>query len=82
MGRGDMILCQITSNAYSDPLALKINGADFESGSLSRISYIRPGKIFTANTSLVSGYIGNLNQQTFTAVRKAITDIVNGSPAI
>ncbi len=47
-GRNDWILCQITSNPYSDPRAIRIDGSDFEIGSLQRVSYARPGKLFTA----------------------------------
>ena len=48
-GRGDWIACQITSNPYSDPHAVEIKDTDFASGGLQRISYARPGKLFTAN---------------------------------
>lgn len=47
-GRGDFVLCQITSNPYADPLALELSGDDFGVGSLRRVSYARPGKLFTA----------------------------------
>ena len=80
LDRDDLILCQITSKAYSDPLAIEISGTDFESGSLNRTSYIRPGKIFTANTSIVSDNIGELNSRAFESVRQAVTKIVNGTP--
>ena len=33
-GRGDWILCQITSNAYADSGAVKLGNADFLQGSL------------------------------------------------
>ena len=45
-GRDDWILCQVTSNPYSDPTAIRINENDFEIGSLQRVSYARPGKLF------------------------------------
>ncbi len=47
-GRGDWILCQITSNPYGDPDAIKLSSADFTRGSLNLTSYVRPGKLFTA----------------------------------
>ena len=52
-GRDDWILCQVTSNPYSDPAAIRISDSDFEVGSLQRESYARPGKLFTANSSLM-----------------------------
>lgn len=51
--RGDWILCQITSQSYEDTQAIAINEADFQTGFLSKISYVRPHKIFTANEQLL-----------------------------
>ena len=42
-GRGDWLLCQITSKSYSDPLAINLGPADFVSGGLKLASYARPG---------------------------------------
>ena len=44
-GRGDYVLCQITSQPYGDPLALKIDDQDFASGGLHVESFVRPGKL-------------------------------------
>jgi len=55
--QGDWILCQVTSNPYSDPDALELIDSYFSSGSLRRISYARPGKrflLFLANDYLDS----------------------------
>ena len=79
LDRDDLVLCQITSNAYSDLRAIEIGDSDFESGSLERTSYVRPGKIFTANISIVLGNLGELNSRAFESVRQAITKIVNGA---
>lgn len=43
-GRGDWLLCQITSKAYGDALAVEISDADFESGGLRLVSQARPGR--------------------------------------
>ena len=59
-GRGDFILCQITSNPYADPIAVELTAGDFTEGSLQRVSYARPGKLFTAHHSLFSAQIGTL----------------------
>ena len=48
-GRDDWVLCQITSNPYADTAAVRIDDADFATGSLQRVSFARPGKLFTAN---------------------------------
>ena len=63
-GRDDWVLCQVTSNAYGDPLAVTLNPADFEAGGLRLVSYARPGKLFTANANLIVRSLGVLNGQT------------------
>lgn len=65
-GRGDWVLCQITSKPYADLFAIELTQTAFEQGSLQRISYARPSKLFTANESLfvgVAGRIKTVNQR-------------------
>lgn len=76
VGRGDWILCQVTSKPYSDRLAVQLDNADFKSGSLQRISYARPGKLFTANTSLIVGEVGILKAKTFRKIIDAVIDTI------
>jgi hypothetical protein len=45
VGRGDRILCQVTSKAYGDPRAIELEQSAFLSGSLRVTSYARPGKL-------------------------------------
>ncbi|MCD4755532.1 MAG: type II toxin-antitoxin system PemK/MazF family toxin [Deltaproteobacteria bacterium] len=75
-GRDDWILCQVTSNPYSDPAAIRISDSDFEAGSLQRVSYARPGKLFTANSSLIITEAGRLNAMAFNNIINAIVDIL------
>ena len=63
-GQDDWILCQVTSNPYGDDRAIALDEKDFESGSLRVRSYARPGKLFTANASLISETVGSLNKVT------------------
>jgi mRNA interferase MazF len=58
--REDWILCQVTSNPYGDKRAVKLANKDFGSGSLRVTSYARPGKLFTANESLIAQTVGKL----------------------
>ena len=53
VGLDDWILCQITINPYADPHAVTLTDDDFLTGSLRTISYVRPGKLFTANRDLI-----------------------------
>jgi mRNA interferase MazF len=62
--RGDWILCQVTSNPYSDLQAIEITGADFSVGTLERTSYARPGKKYLRQThQLWIGRLGNSRPQ-------------------
>ena len=45
-GRGDHVLCQITSKAYGDPDAVVLDAGAFATGSLRLTSHARPGKLF------------------------------------
>jgi mRNA interferase MazF len=63
-GRGDFVLCQITSNPYADPRAVPLTDTDFSSGSLHHTSFARPGKLFTASATLFSGTLGILTDDT------------------
>ena len=74
--RNDWILCQITSNTYADPRAVEIAESDFLSGNLMRTSYARPGKLFSANTSLMQRIAGELTQFKMTAVVDAVITIL------
>lgn len=67
-GRGDLVLCQITSNAYADPLAVELSPNDVAQGSLHRISYARPGKLFTASDSLIVQQVATLTGRARTRI--------------
>lgn len=43
-GRGDWILCQVTSKPYGDTRAIRLEDTSFSAGSLRVLSYARPGK--------------------------------------
>ena len=75
-GRGDWILCQITSKSSGDNRAISLNDADFARGSLHLTSYVRPGKLFTAHSSLVAGQAGELQSGKFSVVREAVVRMI------
>ena len=62
-GRGDWILCQVTSNPYGDPRAVHLTPASFGSGALRADSYARPGKLFTASRELMVGEVAVLRPE-------------------
>jgi mRNA interferase MazF len=71
-GRGDWILCQITSNPFADPEAIELTDGAFSRGSLQRTSYARPGKLFTANDSLFAAHVGALHDEKLCRVRDVV----------
>ena len=72
-GRNDWILCQVTSNPYGDEKAIVITEKDFQNGSLRVTSYARPGKLFTANASLIAETAGALKKG---KIRKLIDSVI------
>lgn len=79
-GRDDVILCQITSNPYADPQAVELTDSDFEDGSLRRVSYARPGKLFTAHLTLINAVAGTLNASARRrVVERTVTLLQQGS---
>ena len=76
VGRGDMILLQVTSKSYADPLAVRLDATDFVTGGLERESFVRPTKIFTANASIIHRSIGTLTETSYQRVRAAVIDML------
>ena len=75
-GCDNWILCQVTSKPYADPDATRIQEDDFATGSLRAVSYVWPGKLFTANMSLMVTEIGSLKTECFQKVVAAVVDIL------
>ena len=73
-GRGDWLLCQITSNPRNDPDAVKIAPTDLSAGTLSSLSFARPTKLFTANETLMIKRVAILEGDTF---REILSTIIN-----
>ncbi len=73
-GRGDWILCQVTSKPYGDTRAIKMEDTGFATGSLRVLSYARPGKLFTANRDLIVSEVATLKSQSL----KQVVDVVVG----
>ena len=78
-GRGDWILCQITSKPYGDPHVVEINNEHFATGSLRVTSYARPGKLFTANQNLMTDQVGELQPESLTQIIEAIVNLLHQS---
>jgi mRNA interferase MazF len=79
-GKGDYILCAITSNAYADPHPVILDASDFAVGGLRVRSYARPGKLFTASTSLFARVEGQLTADALKQVSNAVVEVLRPKP--
>jgi mRNA interferase MazF len=71
-GHGDWVVCQITSNPYSDANVIQITESSFAEGSLRHTSYVRPPKLFTAHPSLIEAHVGTLKDEVFQHILEAV----------
>jgi mRNA interferase MazF len=78
-GRGDWILCQITSNAYGDARAIALSASDLRNGALRVTSFARPGKLFTASHSLLVSQVAILSEEALSRVRAAVIEMFQKS---
>lgn len=64
----DLIFCQITSRDRSENGALKLTPDSFKEGRLNLLSYARPDKLFTGDSSIIVSSYGKLDN----TVRKTL----------
>ncbi len=69
---GNFILCQITSKPYTSKISICLKPADFATGGLPVVSYVRPDKLFTADTTIIKKTVGQLTATTKNLVLKNI----------
>ena len=75
-GRSDWVLCQITSSPYGDQAAVPLDAPDFTSGGLLVPSFVRPGKLFTANSGLIVRSVGRLHDAAPSRVLDAVVALL------
>jgi mRNA interferase MazF len=76
----DVILCMITSqHRPKDSYSIPITDADFVTGTLKHPSYIRPNRLFTADSNLIVRSVGQLADAKRAEVIQVIKDILDGS---
>jgi|SRR5579859_1721370 len=76
LGGSDVILCQITSQNSSDTHSILILNSDFANGSLNKDSYVRPGKIFTADANIIIKQAGILKSSKTEEIISKIVEII------
>jgi len=75
-GNRGWILCQVTSKRYTDQKAVELSNQDFQEGSLRVASFARPGKLFTANNSLIISEVCRLKGKVLNAIVTSVIDIL------
>ena len=70
--RDDLVVCQITSRPYSSANSIELSVEHFEHGGLSRVSYARFDKLFTASPRVVRRVVGSLDRDRIAQVRAAV----------
>ncbi|HMQ30902.1 MAG TPA: type II toxin-antitoxin system PemK/MazF family toxin [Chloroflexaceae bacterium] len=71
----DIILCQITSQASRDAYAIPLLDEDFADGGLRQASFIRPSRLFTADSAIVLYRAGIISEAKQAAVAAALVDL-------
>lgn len=72
----NLILCQITSGSFTSKTAILIKTKDFSEGSLPVKSFVRPDKLFAADTSIIkNGPVGKLNTKTKNKILLAVREL-------
>ena len=71
----NLILCQITSKPYTSKVAICIKPENFAKGGLPVISYIRPDKLFTADTTIIKDTIGLLRPKMRDKVLRSVREL-------
>lgn len=77
-GRGDWVLCQVTSKPYGDAHAIELKDVSFSSGSLHVTSYARPGKLFTANRDIIVAQVAALKPESLNQIVNAVVNLLQG----
>jgi mRNA interferase MazF len=78
-GRGDWILCQVTSKPYADSRAIELATSDFVQGSLHITSFARPGKLFTVSSGLIASEVAALTKSAFRRIVEQIVGLLRAA---
>ena len=58
-----------------DPRAIRLEASDFAAGGLQLTSYVRPGKLFTANEALLLGTAGTLRAEKLRTILREVAGL-------
>ena len=69
----DVLLCVITSRGFSDSNAIAIPEKDLRSSNLGQTSFVRPYKVFLADSKNIDRKLGNFSKEFLQEVKAALT---------
>lgn len=72
----DVILCMITTPAKVDGYSIPITAGDFIAGGIHHDSHIRPNRLFTADTKIVTRSAGSLSATKINQVIAKIVELI------
>lgn len=72
----DVILCQITSQMKQDDYSISLQNTDFQKGTLHQNSFIRPNRLFTADSRIVLYKAGDIKNSKMDEVIDKIIAII------
>lgn len=70
----EWIVCQVTSNPFGDPQAIQILPDDVSGRRLRTVSYARPGKLFTLDSSIVLDNLGTLDKRILRQLLESVAE--------
>jgi len=80
-GRGDWLLCQVTSKPFADTNAVVIDAVDFSEGGLPMRSFVRPAKLFTAEASIIRAIAARIRPTTHARIVEAVVQQIRSGGA-
>ena len=78
----NIIVCQITSKAYTSKQSIALTKSDYKKGELRLTSYIRPDKLSTIDTKLILANLAELTLKKQNEVSKALVALFEIQPKI
>ncbi|MGH9855333.1 MAG: type II toxin-antitoxin system PemK/MazF family toxin [Blastocatellia bacterium] len=72
----DVILCMITTPNRPDGYSIPLSASDFASGSIHHDSFIRPNRLFTGDSNIITKAIGKLSATKMAEVEQKIIGII------
>lgn len=72
----DVILCQITTPGRGDGYSVPLSSLDFDAGGLDHDCHIRPNRLFTADSGIITRRAGRLSRTKIGEVVDRIVAII------